>query len=326
MNKRARLVTILAVAFVVLSAAFVLIIQINNNRNRKNAETYSQMIQPLEMELDSLEKELTALERAENRELARIATLNPLFTDLTPDIMTVILPALQPLGCSASLLLSPEQMPGMNGNITLEQFHQLLDCGWEYCWYYNGKEEINEWYRKMQETISLYGLAAPKTVYCAANGYKTALDETLRGMGFENVIHHGEAGLNLYNTQPESSGIWRIGTMDTALASETALESALYQIVDAHANIVFSISSSGNGALLWPNIGYIVDNYLAPSVKSGVLALCGAVGARAIQEENVRREAAAAAGHGLEYIATQQKIEALRQKIEALQDEYRTKH
>ena len=209
-NHRAkRIVTVTAIIIVVVCAVIVISNKLNNDRSRKNAAAYSQMIQPLEMELDALEKELAKLEAAESAKSFAVPTSESCF--LSPNsVLREILPVFNTQSYPCGIVLSENRLPGCANSITLDEFRALLTQGWEFFWEYDGQDDLAAWYDRMRLALDALGLAAPKTVYCTKGNYSTALDDALLQMGFENVIHHGEEKVSTVSDLPEESGMWRI--------------------------------------------------------------------------------------------------------------------
>ena len=207
------IITIAAIVIVVVCAAIIISNKLNNDRIKRDAAAYSQMIQPLEMELDTLEKELAKLESAENPRFVTIQTMEACC--LSPDdLLRDLLPVIDTLNVPFSIVLAENKLPGGKNNITPDEFRALLTKGMEYLWEYDGQSDLNAWYSGMQSSLDALRLAAPKTVYCTKGNYSTALDDALLQMGFENVIHHGEEGLDIVSDLPEESGMWRIYASD----------------------------------------------------------------------------------------------------------------
>lgn len=207
------IITIAAIVIVVVCAAIIISNKLNNDRIKRDAAAYSQMIQPLEMELDALEKELAKIEVSEKPSLFSVPTGESCY--LSPStVIELLLPAFDPKTIPCGIVLAEDKLPGGKDNITLDKFYALLTQDWEYFWQYDGQDDLNAWYSQMQDSLNALGLAAPKTVYCTKGNYSTALDDALLQMGFENVIHHGEEGLDIVSDLPEESGMWRVYASD----------------------------------------------------------------------------------------------------------------
>ena len=207
------IITIAAIVIVVVCAAIIISNKLNNDRIKRDAAAYSQMIQPLEMELDTLEKELAKIEVSEKPSSFAVPTGESCF--LSPStVIELLLPAFDPKTIPCGIVLAEDKLPGGKDNITLDKFYALLTQDWEYFWQYDGQDDLNAWYSQMQDSLNALRLAAPKTVYCTKGNYSTALDNALLQMGFENVIHHGEEGLGIVSDLPEESGMWRIYASD----------------------------------------------------------------------------------------------------------------
>lgn len=88
---------------------------------------------PLRSRKLKLEAELETLEKEPVEQLGGMATLSLLVTDLSGDFAEQIIPDLQDAGVPAVMAVSQTQFPGNAGCITLEEFQERLDAGWDYC-------------------------------------------------------------------------------------------------------------------------------------------------------------------------------------------------
>ncbi len=78
---------------------------------------------------------------------------------------------------TATFLLSPEQLPDMEGNITLDKFNWYLERGYKYALVYDGSTELREFLDNMTLLLFGKGIAFPTTICYYGNKEDSLLKE-----------------------------------------------------------------------------------------------------------------------------------------------------
>ena len=319
---RTRLIVIIAAVIIVVCAVVIITIKANNDRAAKNAAAYAQAVQPLEMELDALEKELAKMEITEKPNSLSVPTVEACCT--SPGILLRdLLPTINTLNAPICIILAEDKLPGDENNITVDEFLALMTKESEYFWEYDGQDDLNAWYSRMQSAVDALGLAAPKTVYCTKGNYSTALDEALLKMGFENVIHHGEERLGIVSDLPEESGMWRICasnfmntdfnlTVDTVLTARGNL--MLEWNLDEIHSLLASDLFAGASQSVEESAQYMLEFFHDWSIGS-VSQI------RSLRLENHQRYLDSIEAAKQPRIELENKIQSLKEQIEALQEQ-----
>ena len=72
---------------------------------------------------------------------------------------------------TATLLLAPDELPGMEGNISLEEFNSYINRGYSYALSYDGTTELGEYLENMSELLFELGITFPGTIcYYGSDG------------------------------------------------------------------------------------------------------------------------------------------------------------
>jgi len=137
------------------------------------------------------------------------------------------------------IVLTPDELPGDEGNITLEELREMLEAGWSIAVGYDGFEDLDEYLDGMAELLSeRCRLNMPETVYFDYNQYTRGYDDILASHNIECVIHHEEEGLPLISTDLEAP-VWRVGAFPWNSGGQS---STLYsEFLTGNGNLVFSV-------------------------------------------------------------------------------------
>ena len=162
-------------------------------------------------------------------------TAEVLFTHPDARVYEEAYPIMEEYGYTGVLAVSEQQFPGTEGNMSLEQFQELIQAGWSTCIVWSG-DDMYTWLGalalKMQET----GVPGSSVMYFPSETYLKEYDEILLAHGFAAAVHHGEAGE--MDTAAGEGGIWHPAAV--GLQGETPK----YRLDDAvknKANIVYTV-------------------------------------------------------------------------------------
>lgn len=199
------------------------------------SELYSRQ-RELQDELDSLEEDV-------DTQMAGMATLSLLLTSLNSSFFGEAAPALREAEIPAVMVLSQEQYPGARDCIELEEFQQYIEDGWDYCVSWDGSMEFDEWYDDMSGRLEELELTMPRAIYCTNGSYSSELEQSARTRGFNTIVHSGEAGLSLVET--EVGVLWRPGSISWL---SSGVKSRLDQTIGIYGSIVFVIGEEPDGS------------------------------------------------------------------------------
>ena len=186
-----------------------------NKREQEQALKYEEMDdarRPLTVKKQQIEQQLVELKDAYEADKMSKGTTQVIFTGLEEEIFSVCYPIMQQFEYMGTLAISLTQLPGMEGLMTVEQFQQLIDEGWDICVKWDSQTPVNHWWKELQNKMQQLGLESCSVVYFTAGTYKSSLDASLQAMGFTIVVHHGEESDSLIQ-QNEEEGLWHLGAV-----------------------------------------------------------------------------------------------------------------
>lgn len=206
--------------------------QQEQDAGREEAE---KLLRPLDVEWNRIQQEIDDLEEEYSLKMEGTGTAEVLFTHPDARVYEEAYPIMEEYGYTGVLAVSEQQFPGTEGNMSLEQFQELIQAGWSTCIVWSG-DDMYTWLGalalKMQET----GVPGSSVMYFPSETYLKEYDEILLAHGFAAAVHHGEAGE--MDTAAGEGGIWHPAAV--GLQGETPK----YRLDDAvknKANIVYTV-------------------------------------------------------------------------------------
>lgn len=198
-------------------------------------EEAEKLLRPLDVEWNRIQQEIDDLEEEYSLKMEGTGTAEVLFTHPDARVYEEAYPIMEEYGYTGVLAVSDQQFPGTEGNMSLEQFQELIQAGWSTCIVWSG-DDMYTWLGalalKMQET----GVPGSSVMYFPSETYLKEYDEILLAHGFAAAVHHGEAGE--MDTAAGEGGIWHPAAV--GLQGETPK----YRLDDAvknKANIVYTV-------------------------------------------------------------------------------------
>lgn len=206
---------IVIIMTLILAVGLVFFIKKVNNEEQNQMAQYEEVSEkrrPLLVKQQELEKQLEEL--AADYEASKLpkGTTQVIFTGLEADVYNVCYPIMQEFEYTGILALSPNQLPGMEGRMTIEQFQELRSKGWQVCVKWDATITGNNWWPALKKTLKELGIETCSTVYFTNGIYKPTMDANLQRMGFSVVVHHGEPGGSLLQLA-EEEGLWHLGAV-----------------------------------------------------------------------------------------------------------------
>lgn len=251
-------------------------------------EEINERLEPLRSRKLELEAELAGLKRENDEQMGGMATLSLLVTDLSGDFVAQIAPLLETAEVPAVMVLSQEQFPGNEGLITVEEFRQLLENGWDYCTAWDGSIDFSEWYINMAQRLKELGFAMPESLYCAERSYTADLEKAAQVQGITTLVHSGEKNLPIVDT--EHGTPWRLGSIRwIASGGRNCLE----QAIEKHGSMVFVIDQMDFYESEFKAMLNLVKRYQGEeTLMAGTLAEAGTYREEVIaQQEKMQNEA-----------------------------------
>lgn len=145
----------------------------------------------------------------------RPAYMSLLFVNLDSAIYTEAFPIMSEqddgdVAIVGVMALSEDELPGLDGKLTLSEYNTLLDMGWGSALYWNGEGDLDSFITDMSLVLSAIGIELPKSVVFAYGTYSSECDSVLLSYGIENAVHSGEESLS-YVDESVPDGIWHPG-------------------------------------------------------------------------------------------------------------------
>ena len=187
-------------------------------------EERDSVIEPLEMKRAMLRRELSALENDLALSLPNGSTVTTVCTDLDVRLYDILFPIYEgvaddqnpgTLKIVGTMCLSEKEMPGIDGNISLNQYNEMIDAGWSTVLFVSKEnaKNLTAYVNSMKERLDALSMSMPNALYFELNAYSMNLDDEILSLGFKSVMHHKEHGLPLFGTDTAPE-LWRVGCIN----------------------------------------------------------------------------------------------------------------
>ena len=200
---------------VVLAIGLFMFIKMDEKEEAKKNSRYNELYEqrrPLEVKKEQLEQELKELEDAYEESKSPNAVVQVVFTELDEQVYTVCYPVMKEYGYVGTLALSPEEFPGAEGCMSVEQFQELRDEGWGISVTWQAGANVEQWWTNMQNKMLVLGIEQGKTLYFPKGTYTPELDETILKLGFSIALSNTEEGATPLQMKYEE-GVWHVGAV-----------------------------------------------------------------------------------------------------------------
>lgn len=195
-----------------------------NERDEKEVEQViakmHEELRPLSVEKNRLEEEINRLQSEKQALAAGTATMQFLIADLSEGTYKEIIKPMTEYEYPVVLGVSLEQMPGVEGNISVEETKQLVTKGWSLCYSFSkdeagsyDKEEstaLSLWLEAVQKEADNAGLAIDNAIYFPTGTFREDYISVLKEHDIEVVVHTGNIGKKLLAAECEQD-IWYVG-------------------------------------------------------------------------------------------------------------------
>ena len=193
-------------------------------------------VEELQNQKSNLLNEIYRLENGMEAEIGINSYMSFIFLGCDAAIYDEILPIFETeeVKLTGVICIYENELPGTEGNISVEEYFDLLSRGWETALYWkgipeeseaDGKEILRDFISVMNAEFSefmlntseycvmleeTYGaeISFPESIVFADGCYSAEYDAVIESFGIRNVIHDGSSELGLF-AQDKPEGIWK---------------------------------------------------------------------------------------------------------------------
>jgi len=217
-----------------------------NQKDKQRIDDLYAMVEPLQQQREELAHERDGMDAEYAFQMKDSSTIELLFRELDVRIFSDIYPRMRDKGIIGVLGVSPLQVPGMEGKLSVEEYSRLMVDGWGTCLVYEQPEIIQEqpvveeehenseeeevqeqepiqpqpqeplsfadWYSLVSQDLLSKGFQMPTVIYFPNNDYDSGMDTQLLSYGINTVIVPVEDAMSIA-VEEVSEGIWHTGAM-----------------------------------------------------------------------------------------------------------------
>ena len=186
-----------------------------SDKQKSYNNEYEKKLSELVYEKQMLINEKNGLDSDMENKLGNASFMSLVFAELDDALYNVVYPMMSPdeegaVELVGVMALSPDELPGMEGNVTLDEYNELISHGWGAALYWDGHGELADFVTDMQSLLSALDIDMPSSVIFAKGAYTSSYDEVLADCGIENAIHSGEEEMKFVEKN-DPDGIWHPG-------------------------------------------------------------------------------------------------------------------
>lgn len=309
-----------------LAGICVIVIAVVIGKDYKENQELEEVLRECEEEAAPLEKELRGIEVEMDKLTMQLAdasmehgTFTLVFTDLDALVAEEIWPDVQNYQMTGMLMLSEEQLPGLDGMITMPMFQEIIESGWEYCLEWNGEEELENWLEDRKEQLEEQNIAFPQTLSFREGTYREEYDEILKEYGITCAIYHGEGVTHSAVIDMNEQSLWRLQTYpfhieDGKLIAENAVSSGK--------SISFTIGNRTKAEQYQRESMNTLLEYLKKWEEKDGLKIITAKEARKYQQEQYQQRKEQNLGLEEQYNQLEDQRQKLQKTIDAIYEKY----
>lgn len=164
----------------------------------------------LEREKESLRQEIDTAKTEYELKLRPVATEEFIFLSLGTRLYEVVYPQSQEYEFCGVMALTPYQVPGDEGCITVAQCLEMCRSGWTTCALCDSTEDLDEWYDLLTQRLLSINFRTPKTVILPDNEYDEAVERKLLELGFTFIVFEGQYDADILFAEPQEDH-WTLG-------------------------------------------------------------------------------------------------------------------
>lgn len=250
-NRHKFVCILLIIVLVAMFLAFAAARSFIKETDRLHNEKIQALAAPYKLEQVKYSTELQNLERELFEMLPCGSTMTLVVTSPKEMLYTTMYPIFkgtsdynvknEDISLRGTVCLSDTNLPGGEGNITLEQLKEMMADGWTTALYVDHVNASNlaQYLVKMAAELYALGLSMPDTAYFISGAYNIGFDGLLLSHGIRNVVHHEEGGLETIGTDLESA-MWRAG--DVGWNDVSSANSTFTALISTAGSLSFSVS------------------------------------------------------------------------------------
>lgn len=207
----------LAAIFAIALAMLVALISCKEDDSDRNDE-YDRKLTELTLEKRDLMNQIYHINNGEREAIGHNSYMSFLFLSADVGIYNDILPTFEEgdMKLIGTICFSEDELPGMEGNISVEQYEELKTLGWSCALYWTGAPnedseaeiaDLAAFLDNMRASLSRLDIEMPDSILFGVGRFSLEYDELLESYGIKNAIHDGEdEPTPVSNDKPD--GIW----------------------------------------------------------------------------------------------------------------------
>lgn len=231
--------TIAVLLLAVLLAAGMAAVSRDRALQGAYADEYEAAARRLRMERGEVEKELEQVRGQLRQVVIGEGAVSILFEELPEAVVEEAYPLMQACGFAGVLALTPDTLPGTEGNLTVKEYQLLLSRGWTACVLWDDVVDLERYTRRLSEALEEQGLELPDALYVMPGDYHSFKDEIIRDQGYHIVVHHGETEEIIAREDPEE--LFHVGA---AQWNQSGIWDIMTQTAEKGGGVVFSVDFS----------------------------------------------------------------------------------
>ena len=210
-NYKPLIILLTCVAVLALIAVFV-IAGLNEYGKQQRRKEYESVVSSLEKKRADILAEYLSVSDREHATLGTYSALSMVFKGVDKALYDKVYPVFRDSDGANGVLdgiicLSPTEIPGDEGKITLPQFREMLADGWVAAILYDGSEELSGYLDMMKYTFEFLGIPAYDTVLFLDGTYDSSFDPLLMEYGVEYAVHSGGNVYPIVESRAESETV-----------------------------------------------------------------------------------------------------------------------
>lgn len=211
----------------------LLIMQIADEKQKEPLRVLETECGNLKLQLKKLEREQKRLKRDHDQALTCKGTVELVFLDIDEKLAKKAFPLMRSYGLTGVLALEENENPDDEGNISWNQYRDILNNGWEKGLICKDAGHLKTWYKKVSEQLEHSQIEQPQVVLFVNGDYSGDRDDTLEEYGFQVAVNAGESG-NYQEEQDEESGLWKVSA---AAGAREIQQSDLEKLAETGGNL-----------------------------------------------------------------------------------------
>ena len=210
MNKK--IIPIVTIVLAIGLFAIIWGVQKEESKTAVQHEKLYEQRRPLTVKQEQLEQELETLKKEYEKSKAPNAVVQVIFTDLSEKVYSECYPIMKEYEYTGTLTLSAKQLPGEEGCMTVDQFKELIDAGWQVAITWQKGAAPKQWWPNLQNRLTVLGIEGSEVVYFPHDTYEAKLDATMQELGFSVAVVNKKEEETPLQLQHED-GVWHVGAV-----------------------------------------------------------------------------------------------------------------